>query len=74
MHVDVNSVLATSAQTYEVEWLEVTRDLQGRVLDQKRLKGAFTFVISSSPPSDERSARLNPFGLYITEASWSQVL
>lgn len=74
VHVEVNSVLPTSAQTYEVEWLETIRDLQGTVLYQQRLKGAFTFVVSSSPPNDERLSRLNPIGLYITEANWSQVL
>ena len=73
VHVEVNSVLPTSAKTYEVEWVEVTRDLQGKVLYQQRWKGAFTFVVSSSPPNDERLSRLNPIGLYITEASWSKV-
>jgi type IV secretion system protein TrbF len=74
VHVEVNSVLPTSAKTYEVEWVEVTRDLQGKVLQQQRWKGAFSFVVSLSPPNDERLSRLNPIGLYITAASWSQVL
>ena len=74
VHVEVNSVLPTSAKTYEVEWVEITRDLQGKVLYQQRWKGAFTFVVSSSPPNDERLSRLNPIGLYITEANWSQIL
>ena len=74
VHVDVNSVLPTSGMTYEVEWLEVTRDLQGKVLFEQHWKGAFTFVVSPSPRDDERSSRLNPMGLYITQASWSKVL
>ena len=74
VHVDVNSVLPTSERTYEVEWLETTRDLQGKVLLEQRWKGAFTFVVSSSPRNDERSSRLNPMGLYITQASWSRIL
>ena len=74
VHLEVNSILATSDMTYEVEWLETTRDLGGRIVSQQRWKGIFTFVISSSPPPDERLARLNPIGLYITNASWSKVL
>ena len=74
VHIEVNTVLPTSKETYEVEWLEVTRDLQGKVLAQQRWKGAFTFVVSASPPNDERLSRLNPIGLYITLASWSKVL
>lgn len=74
VHVEVNTVLPTSDKTYEVEWLEITRDLQGKVLAQQRWKGAFTFVVSTSPPNDERLLRLNPIGLYMTQASWSKVL
>jgi type IV secretion system protein VirB5 len=74
VHVEINSVLPTSPNTYEVEWLETTRDLQGKVLTEQRWKGAFTFVISSNPPNDERLLRFNPIGLYITQASWSKVL
>jgi type IV secretion system protein VirB5 len=74
VHVEVNTVLPISEKTYEVEWLEITRDLQGKVLLEQRWKGAFTFVVSSGPRNDERSSRLNPMGLYITQASWSKVL
>lgn len=72
VHVDVNSVLSTSDKAYEAEWMETTRDLQGKVLSQKRYKGSFTFVISS--PKDEQTLRLNPVGLYMTDARWSEVL
>jgi type IV secretion system protein VirB5 len=74
VHVQVNTLLSTSKDTYQVEWMETTRDLQGKVLFEQRWKGAFTFVISPSPPNDERLVRLNPIGLYITHASWSRVL
>jgi type IV secretion system protein VirB5 len=67
-------VLPTSGETYLIEWIEVTRDLQGKVLFEQRYKGAFSFVVSSSSPNDERLLRLNPIGLYITQASWSKVL
>ena len=40
--------LPISEKTYQVEWVEVTRDLQGKVLLEQRWKGAFTFVVSSS--------------------------
>jgi type IV secretion system protein VirB5 len=74
VHVEVNSVLTISEHTYQVEWVEVTRDLQGRFLLEQPWKGAFTFVISSAPRTDERAARFNPIGLYVTQASWSKVL
>ena len=70
--VEVNSVLPTSDRTYEVEWVETTRDLYGAVKAADHWKGSFSVVIN--PPTDERQARVNPFGLYITNASWAKVL
>jgi type IV secretion system protein VirB5 len=70
--VEVNSVLPTSDRTYEVEWVETTRDLYGAVKGTDHWKGSFSVVIN--PPKDERQARVNPVGLYITNASWAKVL
>lgn len=70
--VEVTSVLPTSDRTYEVEWIETTRDLYGTVKATDHWKGSFSVVIN--PPTDERFARVNPVGLYITNASWAKVL
>ena len=70
--VEVNSVLPTSDRTYEVDWVETTRDLYGGVKSADRWKGSFSIAIN--PPSDERVARINPLGVYVTNASWAKVL
>jgi type IV secretion system protein VirB5 len=70
--IDVQSILPTSAQTYQVDWVETTRDLYGAVKASERWKGSFTIAIN--PPRDERLARINPLGVYITNASWDRVL
>jgi type IV secretion system protein TrbF len=70
--VDVKSVLPTSDRTVEVEWIETTRDLYGTVKTEERWKGSFTIAVN--PPSDERLARVNPLGVYVTNASWTRVL
>jgi len=70
--IDVKSVLPTSDRTYEVEWMETSRDLYGTVKSIDHWKGSFTIALS--PPTDERQARINPLGIYITQASWSKVL
>jgi type IV secretion system protein TrbE len=51
--------------------VETTRDLYGAVKGQDRWKGAFTMAVN--PPTDERTARVNPLGLYVTNASWTKV-
>ena len=70
--VEVNSVLPTSDRTYEVEWVETTRDLYGTVKATDRWKGYLTIVVN--PPADERQARINPLGVYITNVNWAKVL
>ncbi len=70
--VDVQSVLQDSEETFEVEWVETVRDLYGTAKEKDRWKGAFTIALN--PPKDERQARINPLGIYVTQASWSRVL
>lgn len=72
LSVEVNSVLPTSDRTYEVEWAETARDLYGTVKSTDRWKASFTIALN--PPKDERQARINPLGVYITHASWAKVL
>lgn len=70
--VDVNAVYSSSDKTWELEWVEVARGLTGDVQSEQRWKGSFTVAVN--PPSDERLARVNPLGLYVTSLSWSKVL
>jgi type IV secretion system protein VirB5 len=70
--VEVKSVLPTSDRTYEVEWVETTRDLYGTVKATDRWKGFLSVALN--PPTDERQARINPIGIYITNLSWAKVL
>jgi len=70
--VEVKSVLPTSDRTYEVEWIETTRDLYGTIKSADHWKGSFSTALS--PPTDERQARINPLGIYVTQASWAKVL
>ena len=67
--VEVKSVLPTSDRTFEVDWVETSRDLYGNVQSSDHWKGSFTIAVN--PPTDERQARANPLGLYVTAASWS---
>jgi type IV secretion system protein VirB5 len=72
VNIDVQSVLATSDRTYQVEWVETIRDLNGQLKSEDHWKGAFTIVLN--PPMDERLIRTNPIGIYVTNASWTRVL
>lgn len=70
--VEVRSVLPTSDRSFEVDWIETSRDLYGNVKTTDRWKG--TFTIAMNAPTEERIARVNPLGLYVVSANWSRVL
>jgi type IV secretion system protein VirB5 len=70
--VEVKSVLPTSDRTYEVEWIETTRDLYGAIKATDHWKGSFSIALN--PPMDERLARINPLGIYVIQVSWTKVL
>ena len=70
--VEVKSVLPTSDRTFEVDWVETSRDLYGNVKSSDHWKGSFTIALNA--PTEERQARANPLGLYVTAASWAKVL
>src|SRR3954452_14584201 len=70
--VEVRTVLPTTERTTEIEWVETTRDLYGAVKATDQWKGLFTITIT--PPSDERTVRVNPLGIYVVSANWSRVL
>lgn len=72
VNIEVQSVLPTSDRTFEMEWAETTRDLYGTVTQRARWKAAFTIAIN--PPTDEATARVNPLGIYVTNASWGKLL
>jgi type IV secretion system protein VirB5 len=72
VNVDVKAVFATSDKTYEVEWTEVTRNIAGQIRSEEWWKGSLTIAVN--PPTEERLIRINPLGVYVTNASWSKVL
>ena len=63
---------ATALKKGEVDWIETSRDLYGNVKSSDHWKGSFTIAVNA--PTEERQARVNPLGVYVTAASWAKVL
>jgi type IV secretion system protein VirB5 len=70
--VEVNSVLPTGERTFEVDWVETVRDLYGAIKSTDHWKASLTIAVN--PPSDEAQMRINPLGVYVTQANWEKVL
>jgi type IV secretion system protein TrbF len=71
VQVDIQSIVQDSPRTYRVNWTETSRDKTGAVTGKQVWQGAFTLAVN--PPRDEKLIRVNPLGIYVTEASWSKV-
>ena len=71
--IDIRSVLPQTASTWQVDWLETTRDRQGVVKDKPKNWRALVTVYTAenTPQTTEEQVRLNPLGIYIRDFSWS---
>jgi len=72
VQVEVNAILPNSPHSYEVDWTETQRSLDGKPISSDKWKGIFTVAIN--PSTDEAVLRVNPFGIYIMDISWSKIL
>ncbi len=68
---EIVAAFAPSPATYEVEWIETTRDTHGKVANETRWRGNFTLKESQS--NDLTMVSLNPLGIYVTSVAWSKV-
>jgi len=72
VQVEVNAILPTSPHSYEVDWTETQRTLDGKPISSDKWRGIFTVAIN--PSTDDTVLRVNPFGIYVMEITWSKVL
>lgn len=68
--VQIKSVVLLSAETFQVRWEESTFNQEGSFAGTRNMTGLFTVEVA--PPSDEKTLKVNPLGLYIRHFSWSQ--
>ena len=72
VQVEVNAILPNSPHSYEVDWTETQRTLDGKPISSDKWRGIFTVAIN--PSTDDGVLRVNPFGIYVMDISWSKVL
>jgi len=70
--VEVRSILQLSDNTWQIQWLETPRSLDGRN-DEPRVWQAVVSM-EVNPPETTDLILTNPLGLYITEIHWTPTL
>ncbi len=69
VEVTVNAIVANTADTWQIEWTEITKNRAGRIIDTKAWQGSFTVAIS--PPTNDKQILENPLGLYVKTFAWT---
>lgn len=72
VEVDVKSVLPQTENTYLVEWIERSRDKEGKVRGEKLWRA--TVNTQLSPPTNAATAAVNPLGLFIVDFNYTENL
>jgi type IV secretory pathway TrbF-like protein len=72
VEVQIKAALQKSSQTWQVDWTEVERNLEGDIINQARYEALVT--IAQYPVTNQKEINVNPLGLYTTRLSWSQQL
>lgn len=66
----IDAVLPISENSYQVQWTENSRDLQGRLFKSTHWQASIELALN--PPSEEEELLKNPLGIYIHSISWTQ--
>ncbi len=66
--VAINTALPKSSDTWQIDWTETHRDLQGNISNKNHFEALLT--VQQRKPS-ATDINTNPLGLYITHLSWA---
>jgi type IV secretion system protein VirB5 len=71
---EITSAMALTPDTWQVDWLETTRDRQGVLKDQPIPMRAMLTLFIAEPTSatTEEQLRKNPLGIFVRDYSWSK--
>jgi len=74
--VQIQSVLHQTESTWQVDWLETTRDRQGALLSAAVPMRALVTVYWAAPTAQtsEEEMYANPLGIFVRDFSWSRAM
>jgi type IV secretion system protein VirB5 len=72
--VEIVTVLQQTAETWQIDWMETTRDRQGVTIGQPARMRALvtTYIVAPTSKTTEAQQANNPAGIYVRELSWSK--
>ena len=72
---EISSAMAITPETWQIDWLETTRDRQGVLKGRPvPMRAMLTiFIVPPTPATTEEQLRKNPLGIFIRDFSWSRL-
>jgi len=70
--VSIRSLLRVAGDTWQVEWKETARGLDGKLLAEEDWTGQF--AVEVNPPETEDAILANPLGSTVTHITWTRQL
>lgn len=73
--IEIKTVLPQTADTWQIDWIETTRDRQGGVIGQPAFWRALVtvYIAAPAPGTKEEQLILNPLGVYVRDYSWQKL-
>ena len=75
VHIEITSALPQSAETWQIDWIEETRNREGALKQSVRMRALVTAYVA--PPDNitgEEQIRRNPLGIFVRDFSWAKQL
>jgi type IV secretion system protein VirB5 len=74
--IEIDTTLQQTAETWQVDWTETTRDRQGALkAPPQRWRALVTvYSVAPTPETTEQQMRDNPLGIHVRDFSWSKQL
>ena len=70
---EITSVIPQTPDTWQVDWVETTRDRQGVVTAKANMRALVTiYVAEPTSATTEAQIRNNPLGLFVKDFSWAK--
>lgn len=73
VNVKVTSIVALSENSYEIDWVETTRDRQGKKIKPDMPMRAVVTWYKGQEQQTPEGIMLNPMGVYIQDFSWTLI-
>lgn len=74
--LEITSVMPQTPDTWQIDWIETTRDRNGGLVDKPITHRALVTVYLAEPSANttEEQIRMNPLGIYVSDYSWQKLL